>query len=240
MSTRSIVLLGLVLIVCMAVIIVSALAREPLAALFGPFRFREFFPMFRFFSPGAFGPPEFFRRSSLVIATGRNIVSAIASYAFLFLAGLLALFAFPRQLRTVRDVYMRSASEQLRMLGVGALSALILVLLAALGVLTFAAFPLLLVLLAALLFVMWGGLAGLALAFGRAINRWAGLKQPSPALDLAFGALVLFTLTRIPLAGAIILALLAMWAVGAVIVTRFGLGGAWSLAAFDQVEESQP
>jgi hypothetical protein len=80
-----------------------------------------------------------------VIAGWRSILSAIASYAFLFLAGLLTVFAFPRQLRVVRDTFEHGAGELLRMLGIGTFSALMSLCLTVLGILTFFAFPLLLV-----------------------------------------------------------------------------------------------
>src|SRR5574341_111277 len=221
MSTRSIVMLSLVAVICVAVIVLSALAREQLTAIFGPLPIREFTRILRFVPPRLMGPPEFFRRSPLWIATGRGIVSALASSAFIFLVGLLTLYAFPRQIRIVRDSYTHGAGDLLRMLGIGACSALVLVLLTALGVLTLAAFPLSLVLLLVLLLAVWAGLIGLALALGRSINRWAALKDPSPVLDLVFGTLVLFTLTRIPIAGAVFLALISMVALGALIATRF-------------------
>jgi len=239
MSLRSVVVLGLIVVVCVAVIVVSALVQEQLAAVFGPFRFREFSRFFGFLTPRLFGQPEFFRRASPVIAGWRSILSAIASYAFLFLAGLLTVFAFPRQLRVVRDAFEHGAGELLRMLGIGTFSALMFLCLAVLGILTFFAFPLLLVLPLALLLAAWGGLVGLALAFGRALNRRAGLARSSPILDLAFGALVLFALTRIPVAGLIILVMISLLALGAVAATRLGAGGAWSLAELGPVEETQ-
>jgi hypothetical protein len=239
MSLRSVVVLGLIVVVCVAVIVVSALVQEQLAAAFGPFRFRELFRLFGFFTPRTFGQPEFFRRAAPVIAGWRSILSAIASYAFLFLAGLLTVFAFPRQLRVVRDSFDHGAGELLRMLGIGTFSALMFLCLTVLGILTFLAFPLLLVLPLALLLAAWGGLVGLALAFGRTLDRWAGLKQSSPILDLAFGALVLFALMRIPLAGVVVLVMISLLALGAIVATRFGVGGAWSLAELEPVEDVQ-
>jgi hypothetical protein len=240
MSLRSIAVLGVIVVVCMALIVASALVRDQLTAVFSPFRFREFSRLFGFFTPRLFGEPDFLRRPSPVIAIWQGIGSALASCIFLFLVGLLALFAFPHQMRVVRDAFGHGVGGLLQTLGIGAFSAFVFLLLTILGFLTFSvAFPLPLVLLFALLLAAWGGLIGLALAFGRSINRWAGLKQPSPVLDLAFGTLILFTLTRIPVAGWVILAMLGMLALGAVIATRFGAGGAWSLAEFKPVEELQ-
>jgi hypothetical protein len=237
---RSTLLLSLVLLICIVVVVGSVLAQEQLATLLGPFRFRDFSRFFRFVTPGNPSTPnvDVVRHPSLLVATGRGLLSALASYAFLFFAGVLTLFGFPGQLRAVRDSYTQGVNTLLRMLAIGGFGTLVVVLLVMLGVLTFAAFPLPLVLLVALLLAAWGGLVGLTLAVGQFINRWAGIKNSSPLLDLAFGTLVLFSLTKIPFAGTILLVLLTMWALGAVLLTRFGQGGAWSLTAFSQLEES--
>lgn len=238
---RSTILLGLLLIVCVVILVGSVLAQEQLAVLLGPFRFRDFSRFFRFLPPVTLNPasPDVVRRPSLFIASARGLLAALASYAFLFFAGVLTLFGFPRQLRLVRDSYTRGVNTLLRMLGIGGFGTLVMVLLVMLGLLTIVAFPLSFILLLALILAAWGGLVGLALAVGQFINRRVGLKASSPLLDLAFGALVLYTFVRIPFAGTILLVLLTMWALGAVLLTRFGLGGAWSLAAFNQLEESQ-
>jgi hypothetical protein len=59
MSLRSVVVLGLVVVVCVAVIVVSALVQEQLAAAFGPFRFRELSRLFGFFTLRPFGQLRF-------------------------------------------------------------------------------------------------------------------------------------------------------------------------------------
>lgn len=242
---RSTILLGVILVVCVVLVVGSVLAQEQLNTLLGPFRFRDVSRVFRFVTP--FVPPfsapvpdvNPVRRPSLLIATSRGLLGAFATYAFLFFASLITLFGFPAQLRKVRDSYRQGVNMLLRMLGIGGFGTLVVLLLAMLGLLTFVAFPLSFILLLVLVLAAWGGLVGLALAVGQWINRRVGLKGVSPLLDLAFGILVLYTLTRIPFAGTILLALLTMWALGAVLLTRFGLGGVWSLAAFTQLEESQ-
>ncbi len=240
MSTRSIIVLGLIIIICIAVIAASALAQAHLAAAFGPFRFGNLPRLFGSFAPRLLdrgGPP---RPASPLMASWRGIAAAAASYAFLFLSGLLALFVFPRQLRTIRDSYRHGASGLLTMLGIGLLSALAFACLTVLGVFTFSAFPLPLVVPLAVLLAAWGGLMGLALAVGGVLDRWAGIHRASPVLDLAMGTLALYALARIPVAGPILFVILSMLALGAVIATRFGAGGLWSLAVFSQVEETQP
>ncbi len=239
MTTRSAVLLSLLLLVCLVVLVASAFAQEQLTTLLGSFRFRDVSRLFRFVLPGEEAPFTLFRRPSLLVGLGRDLLSSIAAYAFLFFAGLLTLFGFPRQLRVLRNAYTEGVSSLLRMLGIGAFGALVLLLLMMLGLLTFAIFPLPLVLLVALLLAAWIGLVGLALAVGQFVNRWAGLTSASPILDLAFGVLILFTATRIPFLGVILLVLLTLWALGSVLLTRFGHGGVWTLAPFNQLEESQ-
>jgi len=162
----------------------------------------------------------------------REVAGALAAYSFLFLAGVLALFSLPRRLRVVRDAFGRGLGEGFRLFGVGVLGGLALLLLTALGLFVFVAAPLSLALLAALLLAVWGGLVALALALGRGISRRVGLAQSSPLLDLALGNLLILTLGRLPVAGWFIVALLGALALGAVIVTRFGSGDAWSLAEF--------
>lgn len=240
MSSRSILLLSLVVAACLLVIAGSAFARELLGSAFAPLPFREIVRLYRFDWPGTPFATEAVRRPSGLFALGRGLLSAAALYIFMFLAGTLTLFAFPRQLRRVRDAYSLGPGRLIYMLGIGGFGALVLGLLAMLGVLTFAGIPLALVVALVFLLSAWGGLAGLALAAGRAITRWTGLSGSSPILDLAIGMLVIISPTRIPLAGGIILFLIVLWALGAVLFTRFGQGGVWSLAAFYQMEEPNP
>ncbi len=241
MSSRSIVRLGLIVVVCLAVIVASTLVRARLAAVLGPFRWRELFRQLSAFSLRRFGPDPFFRRPSPLIAGSRGVFAAVAAYACVYLVSLLALFAVPRRLRRLRDAFDAGLGEALRAFGVGVMGALGFVALAVLGFFTLPpVFPLSLLLLLALLLTGALGLIGLALALGQALSRWAGLGQASPGLDLAFGTLVVYTLSRIPLAGPVGLGLLGLLALGTVIATRFGTGGAWSLAEFQLAEESQP
>lgn len=232
MSTRSILVLGAFIVVCVAVIALSSFATDQLAVTLGHFRGRWPFGHFGRGLFGQFGPFGWHR------AGWRGIVSALASYSFLYLAGVLALFGFPRQLRALRDAFRRGAGKSLRLFGIGALGGLALLLLTVLGTFTFVAFPLPLLLLGVLLLAAWASLIGLALALGRQIGRWAGMGRTSPLFDLALGTLGIFTLGYIPVAGWIIIALLGALGVGAVIATRFGAGGAWSLADFNLSEEN--
>lgn len=231
MSTRTIVVLGVLVAACLAVIVLSSYVMDQLAPAFGPFRGRAALGHFVGWPLGRFGP---FGRH---LAGWRGIVSALASYSFLYLMSVLALFAFPRQLRVARDAFRRSVGEGFRIFGIGVLSGLSALSLTALGAFAFVALPLSVLLLAALLLATWGGMVGLALALGRGINRRAGLARSSPVFDLVLGTLVFFALGRIPIAGWAFVALLGALALGAVIATRFGAGGPWSLADFNAAGE---
>jgi hypothetical protein len=231
MSTKSILLLSLLVLVSIAVIVLSSLATDELTSAFGHIRGRGVFGHFGRGPFGRFGPFGWH------LAGWQGIVSVLASYTFLFLAGLLALFAFPRQLRLMRDAFGRGAGEGFRLLGIGTLGALVLVSVTALGAFAFVAFPLPFLLLAALLLAAWGGMVGLTLALGRWISHRVGLERPSPVFDLGLGTLVIFALGRIPIAGWVIVALLGALALGVIIETRFGAGGAWSLAVFEAAAE---
>jgi len=228
MSIKTVVLLSLIVLVCIAVIALSMLVSAPLSNMFGQFRGVGIFgrrPMLLPF--GQFG--LFGRR----LTGWREVAATLASYVFLYLTGVLALFVFPQPLRAMRDVFGRGVGEIFRLLGIGAFSVLALLFLIALGFFASTAFPLPFVLIGILLLTAWGGLVGLSLAVGRGVTRWAGGLQSSPLFDLALGVLIIFALGHIPLAGWVIVALFGVLALGAVVATRFGSGGAWSLAEFN-------
>jgi hypothetical protein len=226
-------MLGGLVVVCLLVVVASSLISGqldtdvvnlrglgPLGFVLGPFGRVGF---------GRFGP---FGRH---LAGWRGLASAAGAFCFLYLAGVLTLLALPRPLGAVRDAFGHAPGTWLRLFGVGALAALLVLLLAALGLFTFVVFPLPLVLITALVLAAWGGVTGLALALGGGLRRVAGLSIASPLLDFALGLLVVFALGRIPYAGWVIVALLGALALGAMVVTRFGAGGAWSLAELNTV-----
>jgi hypothetical protein len=165
-----------------------------------------------------------------------GIASALASYCFLFLAGVLALYVFPRRLRVARDALGQGFREGLRFLGIGVLSALAIGALTALGTFAFVSFPVSLLLVSALLLAFWAGMVAISLALGRNLSRRAGADKSSPLLDLAIGTLVVFALSRIPIAGWAVVGLLGAVSLGVVVATRFGTGGPWSLAELETGE----
>jgi hypothetical protein len=234
MSRRSYLLLGVLIAVCLAAIGLSVNAANRLPpTVFVP-REREAIPL-----PGAgigpivraapFGPHP---------AGWRGAVAAVASFCFLYLVSVLALFIFPRRLRRARDGLLAGRGQVLRLLGIGGLAGVAAVLLTILGAFAFVASPVSLLLLAGLLLAVWGGMVAVALAMGHKISRWAGVQASSAVFDLTVGILIVFTLGRIPVAGWIFVAILGALALGVVIDSRFGAGGSWSLAEFESGEEA--
>jgi hypothetical protein len=228
MPKRAWVLLGGLVLAAIVVVVISTLAAGqletspqpgrlagPLGIVLGPFGRGAF---------GRFGP---FGRH---LAGWRGLASALGAYCFLYLAGLLTLLALPRRLRVVREAFGRSPRGWLRLFGIGALAAVLLLLLVALGLFTFALFPLPLVLITALILAAWAGVVALALALGAGLRQAAGLAAGLPMWDFALGLLVVFAVGRIPFAGWIMVTLIGALALGAVVVTRLGAGGVWSLA----------
>jgi hypothetical protein len=234
MSRRPHLLLTVLIAVCLAAIGLSVYAANRLpTTIFVP-RDREPGPL-----PGAgiapfvqvapFGPHP---------AGWRGATAAVASFCFLYLVSVLLLFIFPRRLRRARDGLMAGRGKALRLLGIGALAGIAAGLLTILGAFAFVAFPVSLLLLAGLLLAVWGGMVAVALAIGRRINRWAGVRAPSAVFDLTVGILIVFTLGRIPVAGWVFVAILGALALGVVIDSRFGAGGPWSLAEFEAGQEA--
>ena len=229
MPRRAFFILGGLVLAALAVIIASSLIAGQLdtAAVqpgrpLGPLGF-----LLGLFGRGPFGRFGPFGRH---LAGWRGLASALGAFCFLYLAGLLTLLVLPRRLSLVRDAFGPSPRSWLRLFGIGALAMLLLVLLVALGLFTFAVFPLTIVLVTALLLAAWAGVVGLALALGRGLRRAAGLGTAAPMLDFALGLLLVFAVGRIPFAGWVIVLLISALALGAVVVTRLGAGGAWSLA----------
>ena len=102
----------------------------------------------------------------------QGVISVIGAYLFVFLSGMVVLFLIPHQVGTVYGAFFQTNGRKswktwLYFLGVGILSLLALALLSGLGLVTDAAFPLPLFMLALLLLVILIGL----ITFGIS---WAG------------------------------------------------------------------
>ncbi len=235
MTRRGIILLGGLVLAAVAVVVVSSLVAGQLDAGAGEAG-RALGPLGILLGPFGRGPFERFGPFGRHLAGWRGLASALGAFCFLYLAGLLTLLVLPRRLSVVRDAFTASGRRWLQLFGIGALAMVLLVLLVALGLFTFALFPLTIVLISALLLAVWAVVVGLALALGRGLRRAAGLAVAAPMLDFGLGLLLVFALGRIPFAGWVIVLLIGAVALGAVVMTRLGTGGVWSLAELNSGE----
>ena len=168
-----------------------------------------------------------------------GVFSVIGAYLFLYLSGVVVLFLIPRQIGTMRNAFLpvddrRMWRYWLFFLGLGLLSLLALSLLTGIGLVTDAAFPLPLFMLALLLLTIWIGLITFGLVIGAELDRLAGAKHPNSLIELALGLLVVFALGRLPLVGWLIILLMSALSLGVVIATRLGYGGGWTLSGLEQ------
>jgi len=227
MSAKKILIYSALILACIVIIILSVLVSDTL--FIGPRRFFAFgFPE-RFGSPFAlFGQHQF---------GWKGILSAFGAYFFLYLSGLLALFLFPSRYGSMHAALRHSPMEWLRFLVVGGLTGLGLVLLTGLGIATSALFPVPLVLITLLMLAVYIGLIVVALAIGAWFNRLAGSAGSTALFDYAIGLLIVFTLGRIPILGWVFTILFGGVALGVIITSRFGHGGAWTLAGVKTISE---
>jgi hypothetical protein len=221
------VLIGLLVVVCLAVIAIPAFIVAP---LLGPTSSRsEHDAVPRPFSLA--GAPIWLRLSPFGehAAGWRGVLSATASWVYLYLMSALLLVLFPRRMRLVtQTVGSGGWRVQLRLLLIGFLAALASGLLVLLARFASVWFVLVIILSGAVFVLSFLGLIGIGLMIGGVIRRWAKF-MPSLWIELALGSLVLFALGRIPVAGWLCFAVVAAWGLGAVLATHLGSGEAWSL-----------
>ena len=159
----------------------------------------------------------------------RGILSAAASWVYLYLTSALLLVLFPHRLRLITQAVKSGGPRaQLRLFLIGFLAALASGLLILLARFAFVWAVLIIILTGAVFVLSFLGLIGIGLMIGGAVRRWAKLA-PSLWIELALGSLVLFALGRIPIAGWFCFAVVAAWGLGAVLATHLGSGEAWSL-----------
>jgi len=219
------VLIGLLVVVCLAVIAIPAFVVVPVPIQPHPERdvFQRSIPRD--------GMPIWVRLSPFGehAAGWRGVLSATASWVYLYLMSALLLVLFPRRMRLVTQT-VRSGGwrVQLRLFLIGFLATLASGLLVLLARYASVWFVLVIILSGAVFVLSFLGLIGIGLMIGRAVRRWAKLT-PSPWIELALGSLVLFAVGRIPVAGWFCFAIVAAWGLGAVLATHLGSGEAWSL-----------
>lgn len=155
----------------------------------------------------------------------RAVLSNGAGLIFLALA---ALALFPRRVRVAVE---RFELQRGPAIALAAGVATLLLALAAIILLRFtliflAVVPVVLVVaLATALF----GIACIAFALGRFVQRRLRLSETHPLFGALAGALVIFDLAVIPYAGIFALAVIAMAGLGLAVVTRFGSDSGWSV-----------
>lgn len=169
----------------------------------------------------------------------QGVISVLGAYLFVFLSGMVMMFLIPHQIGTVYSAFIpanrrRGWKTWLFFFGVGILSLLALALLSGLGLVTDAAFPLPLFMLALLLLVIWIGLITFGLVIGTGLSRLAGSQHAGPLGELALGLLVVFALGRLPFVGWLFTLLMITLSLGAAIATHLGSGRHWSLSELKQ------
>jgi|GEM_PF-3986990 len=159
----------------------------------------------------------------------QGVLSAVASWVYLYITSALMLALFPRRVRLITHK-LRSGGWRggLRLFVIGLLATLVSALLILLARFAFVWSAMVIILTGAVFVLSYLGLIGASLMVGGSLRHWAKWS-PSPWLDLVLGSLVLFALGRIPLAGWVCFIIIAAWGLGAVLATHLGSGEAWSL-----------
>jgi hypothetical protein len=221
-----IVLVALLIAVCLAVIAIPALvaAPEPSQATQRPERSvpRQF---------RLEGASFWTRLSPFGAHAGgwRGILSATASWAYLYLTSVLMLALMPHRVRLVTQALKSGGwRERGRLSLIGLLATLATVLLVVLARFAFVWFVLVILLSGGVLVLSFLGVIGVSLMVGETVRKWARFA-PSLWLELALGSLILFAFGHIPVAGWILVGIVMVWGLGAVLATHLGSGETWSL-----------
>ena len=219
------ILAGLLVVVCLAVIAIPAFVVVPM-----PVQPRPEHDVFQRSIPRD-SAPIWMRLSPFGehAAGWRGVLSATASWVYLYLMSALLLVLFPHRMRLVTQAVGSGGWRgRLRLFLIGFLATLASGLLVLLARFASVWFVLVIILTGAVFVLSFLGLIGISLMIGGAIRRWAK-RAPSLWIELALGSLVLFALGRIPIAGWFCFAIVAAWGLGAVLATHLGSGEAWSL-----------
>jgi hypothetical protein len=159
----------------------------------------------------------------------QGLLSAAASWVYLYITAALMLVLVPRRVRLItRSLRAGGWRGQVRLLLIGLAAILASVSLSLLARYAFVWFVLIVVLTGAVLLLSFLGLVALSLMAGGVVRRWANWRV-SPWLELGLGSLVVFALGRVPFAGWVLFGIVSAWGLGAVLSTHLGSGEAWSL-----------
>lgn len=157
------------------------------------------------------------------------LLSGIGVLFTFYLSGILALFAFPRQIRRMEQALEEPSLGLLRLVLIGLLAGILMVIIAISSALVMGTFPLTIFLGSVLFLSGFIGYVVLAYALGHALFVRAAWNF-SPIYSLLLGLLILFALGEIPFVGIILKVIFASLSVGVVIATRFGTGRPWNLS----------
>lgn len=134
--------------------------------------------------------------------------------------GVLLVLFIPKQADTVGEAMIQSP---LVSLGFGLLTALVVVLLIPILIVICIGIPVAIVLfIAAALAVLYGWLVAGHLV-GTRVKEAIRVREPSPLLDVVIGVPIISLLSAIPCLGPLFSFLVAMWGLGAVVLTRAGM-----------------
>ena len=220
------VLVALLVIACLVVIAIPALIAAPETPQATPRPERDVSRQFRFE-----GAPIWMRLSPFGAHTGgwRGILSAAASWVYLYLTSVLMLALMPHRVRRVTQALKSGGwRERGRLFLIGLLATLASVLLVVLARFAFVWFALVILLVGGVLVLSFLGVIGVSLMIGEGVRKWARFA-PSVWVQLALGSLILFAFGHIPVAGWILVGIVMAWGLGAVLATHLGSGEAWSL-----------
>jgi len=220
------ILVALLVIVCLAVIAIPAFITAPVLLPATPGSDHNVPRQFRFE-----GAPIWMRLSPFGAHAGgwRGILSAAASWVYLYLTSALMLALMPRRVRLVTQALKSGGwRERGRLFLIGLLATLASVLLVVLARFAFVWFVLVILLVGGVLVLSFLGVISASLLVGEGIRQWARFA-PSLWAELALGSLILFAFGHIPVAGWILVGIVMAWGLGAVLATHLGSGEAWSL-----------
>jgi len=220
------VLVALVVMVCLAVIAIPAWLIAPQSPLAAPRSERNAIRPVRLEDTSVWTRLSPFGAH---VAGWQGILSASASWVYLYLTSVLMLVLVPRRVRLVTQS-LRSGGwrERGRLFLIGLLATLTSVLLVVLARFAFVWVVLIVILVGVVFVLSYLGLIAISLILGATVWRWARFA-PSVWAELAIGSLILFALGRIPIAGWILVGIVLAWGLGAVLATHLGSGEAWSL-----------
>jgi hypothetical protein len=219
-------LVALLIVVCLAVIAIPALVAAPEPSQATPRPERNVPRQFRLE-----GMSFWMRLSPFGAHAGgwRGILSAAASWAYLYLTSVLMLALMPHRVRLVTQALKSGGwRERGRLFLIGLLATLASVLLVVLARFAFVWFVLVILLTGGVLVLSFLGVIGVSLMLGEAVRKWARFA-PSLWVELALGSLILFAFGHIPVAGWILVGIVMVWGLGAVLATHLGSGETWSL-----------